>query len=585
MKEIKTRGKRIGRKAASGTVAAAGKMKTTALRLRNGLKKNLESSEQSSESVYGAERMTEVSDNMAQSAAGRFVRRGKSSISQVSESYTEAKTGTEKLKKERERRKKEQERRKKEKEAENAAKAKGRTGTARKQEGSPASDGAGEPKRRREESRSGGRAGGSDRDKIAAGRADERKPGRRERRDKPGKKRPARGKRATPEERAAEQAKREARRKARAAARARFKRNRKTALTAVRTASAAVRTVKSALTLTAFAVVMVVVVISLIGLIVGSGFGIFFSGEAQDGDMSVSGAVREINMEYQAKLEQIEEDNPHDVLEITGTRAQWPEILAVYAVRVTADPVNGQEAATMTGFKREILEEIFWSMNDIAFRLDEVTETVADDEDTDNETQVTITYLRITVKNKTAAETADAYGFTQLQMVQLNELLSDDNASLWNSVIYGIPEGTEDLVSVAVSQIGNTGGEIYWSWYGYTSRVDWCACFVSWCAEQCGHIDAGEMPMFSSCSAGVAWFKSRGQWKEPDAIPVPGMIVFFDWNDDEGGQDGNPDHVGIVEKVENGLIYTVEGNSGDSCRERSYLIGHFEILGYGVLNF
>ena len=63
------------------------------------------------------------------------------------------------------------------------------------------------------------------------------------------------------------------------------------------------------------------------------------------------------------------------------------------------------------------------------------------------------------------------------------------------------------------------------------------------------------------------------------------MIIFFDWNNNgsSGPQDGLADHTGIVEKVENGKVYTVEGNTGDSCAERQYAIGHYEILGYGVL--
>ena len=82
---------------------------------------------------------------------------------------------------------------------------------------------------------------------------------------------------------------------------------------------------------------------------------------------------------------------------------------------------------------------------------------------------------------------------------------------------------------------------------------------------------------------GVNWFRERGQWADNSAEPTPGMIIFFDWDDpDEGGQDGLSDHVGIVETVENGRVYTIEGNSGDSCRHRSYPLGYYEILGYGI---
>ncbi len=150
--------------------------------------------------------------------------------------------------------------------------------------------------------------------------------------------------------------------------------------------------------------------------------------------------------------------------------------------------------------------------------------------------------------------------------------------------IFYDPDTTPLLVGVAASQIGHVGGEPYWRWYGYTERVEWCACFVSWCANQCGYIDAGIIPKFSSCEWGVSWFKEHGQWVDRSITPTPGMLIFFDWVDEESGsQDGRADHVGIVAKVESGRVYTIEGNSGDSCREQSYPLENQWILGYGML--
>ena len=147
--------------------------------------------------------------------------------------------------------------------------------------------------------------------------------------------------------------------------------------------------------------------------------------------------------------------------------------------------------------------------------------------------------------------------------------------------------GDQTIVEVAASQLGNVGGEPYWSWYGFESRVSWCACFVSWCADQCGYIDAGIIPKFSGCVTGVNWFRGQNRWLEGSVEPNPGMIIFFDW-DNKGGsgpQDGLADHVGIVQSVENGIVYTIEGNSGDSCRQNQYPVGHYEILGYGVIAY
>lgn len=154
------------------------------------------------------------------------------------------------------------------------------------------------------------------------------------------------------------------------------------------------------------------------------------------------------------------------------------------------------------------------------------------------------------------------------------EIVAEEFTMLMNSI-------QPELIAVARSQLGNVGGEPYWSWYGFESRVEWCACFVSWCANQCGYIDRGICPMFSLCSDGVDWFQQKNQWLAGTETPSPGMIIFFDWADD--GQNGNADHVGIVEKVEEGIVYTIEGNSGDACRERQYSVGYYEILGYGVL--
>ena len=153
--------------------------------------------------------------------------------------------------------------------------------------------------------------------------------------------------------------------------------------------------------------------------------------------------------------------------------------------------------------------------------------------------------------------------------------------------INGSRPGNPQLVELAKSQVGNVGGQPYWSWYGFDSRVEWCACFVSWCFNECGYLDTGTAPKFAGCVSGVEWFRSRGQWADNTVKPAPGMIVFFDWNDPNGAsgpQDGEADHVGIVEKCENGIVYTIEGNSGDACRQNQYPVGYYEILGYGILN-
>lgn len=134
-----------------------------------------------------------------------------------------------------------------------------------------------------------------------------------------------------------------------------------------------------------------------------------------------------------------------------------------------------------------------------------------------------------------------------------------------------------EIINYCISNDLNVGGQPYWSWYGFDSRVEWCACFVSWCANECGYIDAGIIPKYAGCVNGVQWFRDRGQWADGSYEPSPGTIIFFDW---EG--DGVTDHTGIVQKCENGTVYTVEGNSGDTCRTKTYTVGSSVIYGYGI---
>ena len=364
----------------------------------------------------------------------------------------------------------------------------------------------------------------------------------------------------------------------------------KATIAAVKAIIAATKALIAAIAAGGWIAVLVIVIICLIGLLIGSCFGIFFSGEDSGSGYTMQNVVQEINDDYQQQIDTTKANLSHDVLEMSGSRAVWPEVLAVYAVKTTTDPDNPQEVATIDDSKKAILTDIFWEMNQISSRTETRTETVITETDdghgniVETETTVTQTYLYITVSHKTAEEMAEQYGFDKEQKEQLAELLAEENRSLWSAVLYGIYTEDGAIVSVALSQVGNAGGEPYWSWYGFSGRVEWCACFVSWCANECGYIDTGVIPKYAGCVNGVQWFKDRGQWMDGSAEPAPGMIIFFDW-DDENGQDGLSDHTGIVEKVENGRVYTIEGNSGDSVRQNSYPVGHYEVLGYGCPDF
>ena len=144
--------------------------------------------------------------------------------------------------------------------------------------------------------------------------------------------------------------------------------------------------------------------------------------------------------------------------------------------------------------------------------------------------------------------------------------------------VNGTRPGNPELVELAKRQVGNVGGQPYWSWYGFNSRVEWCACFVSWCYGQMGLSD----PRFAACqSQGIPWFQSHGQWgvRGYDNL-APGDAIFFDWD-----LDGSADHVGIVIGTDGSRVYTVEGNSGDACKIRSYDVNYECIKGYGLMNW
>ena len=328
------------------------------------------------------------------------------------------------------------------------------------------------------------------------------------------------------------------------------------------------------------------VVVLLLGGMLCSPLGIFFSGESES-TMTLQQVMSELNTAFSDRITEIENTNAHDDLQQDGQRPLWKEILTVYAVKTTTDPENPLDTVSMDEEHAKVLCSIFWDMTVIEFTTETYTEEITvmvptnDSTDEDGiveETQaVERTRLVISISGKTAQQMAEEYGFNEKQLGYVTELLSDEYSDLWASLSApGV--GSDDIVAVALSQVGNVGGQPYWSWYGFSSRVEWCACFVSWCADQCGYIESGAIPKHSYCPTGVEWFRSRGQWQDRNSIPAPGTIIYFDW-----GGDGVADHVGIVESCDGSTVYTIEGNANNACKQLSYAVGDRKILGYGTL--
>lgn len=324
--------------------------------------------------------------------------------------------------------------------------------------------------------------------------------------------------------------------------------------------------------------IFIVILVVLIGAISSSPYGIFLSDGSANDNTSIQEAVEVLSDEYVKKLNRVRLSADYDKMEVTGENPVWQEVIAIYAVKVAADPDSAQEVVTVDEIKMKELRNIFWDM----YKIESIVETSDDsttstEESTDSTSIETI--LKVTILKKSPEELAKEYRFTEEQITKVNELIQLEE-SLWWGTLYGVHSPELKILATAANEIGNLYGEKYWDWYGFEERVDWCACFVSWCGAKCRYIQAGTYPQFSACGKGMNWFKEHGLWEERDYVPEPGNIIFFSW-DDEDGLNGSIDHVGIVEKVEDGYVHTIEGNAYDMVMRRNYKLGWYEILGYG----
>lgn len=189
-------------------------------------------------------------------------------------------------------------------------------------------------------------------------------------------------------------------------------------------------------------------------------------------------------------------------------------------------------------------------------------------------------YIEWAIKNFGAYSLGNAKVFADEQARKLGWSSYGDSEYVPHVLRYyqfaSLGTSNSNLVNIALSQLGNQGGIPYWSWYGYNSRVEWCACFVSWCAYQSGDFDI-TIPKFSAVKDGIKYYQNKGLWRDKNYIPKTGDLIFFDWQ-----QDGISDHVGIIEKVENDIIYTIEGNSNDQCKQNTYKMNSSIIFGFGI---
>ncbi|OCZ49885.1 NlpC/P60 family protein [Dehalobacter sp. TeCB1] len=366
----------------------------------------------------------------------------------------------------------------------------------------------------------------------------------------------------------------------------------KAMLATIKTISAALKSLIALIAAGGWAAVVIILLVCLVGLMSGSVFGVFFSNEDTGKNTPVmTEAVSRLNGEFTAKIEQIENENPHDTLDFSNNGSStmvsnWRDILAVYAVKVAADPENGTEVATLDDTKVEILRNIFWEMNKINYWLDTI-------EHTDGKTTSTEIILHIHVISKSYSDMIAQYNFNQQEAEMLNELMQDkykqlflrligsytditlspkEIAAIMNNLPPDLDEKRKKVVLAAYSLVGN----VNYFWGGKSTVIGWdsrwgiptevtdegssttgtirpfgldCSGYVAWVfVNAAGNTDAakiigtGTANQYAAC-APLNWVSAQ-----------PGDLAFY----------SDLSHVGIVVGKENGNLLIANCNAGQN---------------------
>ena len=329
---------------------------------------------------------------------------------------------------------------------------------------------------------------------------------------------------------------------------------------------------------------------------------------SEDSDLvEVENSYAGLENELQSRIDNIERDNPgydeyrYDLENIGHNPHELASYLtAKYQTYTRADVQSELQRIFNQQYKLTLTEEV-----EVRYRTETRTgtNTVTDPEtgETTTETyeyevEVPYNYYILNVKlTNTPLSTIAENNLTpeQLEMYRVYLQTSGNKPLIFGGgspdtsasedlsgvdFVNGTRPGNTAIVDLAKQQVGNVGGYPYWSWYGFNSRVEWCACFVSWCYGQMGLSE----PRFAACqSQGIPWFTSHGQWGARGYENIaPGDAIFFDWD-----LDGSADHVGLVIGRDANRVYTVEGNSGDACKIKSYPLDYACIKGYGLMNW
>ena len=240
----------------------------------------------------------------------------------------------------------------------------------------------------------------------------------------------------------------------------------KATISAIKAIIAGTKALIAAIVAGGWVAVVVIIVICLVGLLVSSIFGIFFSSEKTSSDsVTMNEVVAECNQEFADKLQSIQDSNPHDDYVLDGSMASWKDILLVYTIK-QSNGKNETDVVTMDDSKNKVLKEIFWDMNTLSSEVKEETVTERGVNTSEEPKEVQKKVLHIIITSKSVEDMKSQYNFNTAQNNQLAELSSDKYASLWGGVIYG-SNGSGEYVnwrqgdpSWANVRIGNTSSTV-----------------------------------------------------------------------------------------------------------------------------
>ncbi len=240
----------------------------------------------------------------------------------------------------------------------------------------------------------------------------------------------------------------------------------KATISAVKAIIAGTKALISAIIAGGWVAVVVIIVICLVGLLVSSIFGIFFSSEKTSPNaITMKDVIAECNQEFSDKLQTIQDQNPHDDYVLDGNMASWKDVLTIYTVK-QANGITGQEVITMDDSKKAVVKQIFWEMNSLSseVKTEKITEQGVNTDEMPKVVEKRVLHIKIT--SKSAEQMKNEYNFNSAQIKQYEELSSSQYNSLWGGVIYGL-NNTGDFInwrqggqSWSNIRIGNTSSTI-----------------------------------------------------------------------------------------------------------------------------